>query len=114
MISHLNDMKQEVRSRMRDGNGDITLTHLFDKADMLGKSRMAAKLVLPAGASIGTHPHNEEAEMYIVLSGEATVTENGTAHVLHAGESSFTGGGATHSIENTGSEDLVIYALIFN
>ena len=114
MIVRKAERAEEVRTAMRGGNGSITLSHLVDESRTFGKTRMMAKLTFPVGASIGTHPHDPEAEAYIILSGEATVTENGVAYKLYPGDAAFTGNGDTHSIENTGSEDLVIYAIIFN
>ncbi|NLD87681.1 MAG: cupin domain-containing protein [Clostridiales bacterium] len=114
MIAKLETMKTEKREKMRDGNGVITLTHLFSKDDMLGKSRMVASLSLPKGASIGVHDHVKEAEMYIITSGVATVTENGKEYTLEKGEAMFTGNGDNHSIENRGDEELTLYAVIFN
>lgn len=114
MVGHAANQRQEVRTAMRGGNGSITLTHLLEGSDTFGKSRMMAKLVMPAGASISEHPHVEEAEAYIILSGEATVTENGVVSKLGSGEVMFTGNGDSHSIENCGTEDLILYAIIFN
>ncbi len=114
MISKISEMTTEQREKMRGGNGTVTITHLFDKESMLKKSRMCAKLTLPKGASIGVHDHVVEAEMYIIISGSAVVTENGKEYVLDAGEAMFTGNGDNHSIENKGDEDLVLYAVIFN
>jgi len=114
MISRINEMKTEQREKMRDGNGIVTITHLFDKENMLGKSRMCAKLTMPKGASIGVHDHVTEAEMYIIISGTASVTENGKEYTLNAGEAMFTGNGDNHSIENKCEEDLILYAVIFN
>ncbi|MEA4822715.1 MAG: cupin domain-containing protein [Clostridiaceae bacterium] len=114
MIIRTSEQRVETRTAMRGGNGEIALQHLVDGTKTYGKTRMMARLTFPAGASIGKHPHIEEAEAYIILSGEATVTENDVAYKLTAGDAAFTGNGDTHSIENAGSEDLVILAIIFN
>lgn len=114
MIVRKNERREEVRSEMRGGKGSIALEHLLNESGTFGKTRMMAKLTFPVGASIGPHPHEPEAEAYIILSGEATVTENGVQYKLGPGDCAFTGNGDTHAIENTGSEELVIYAIIFN
>ena len=91
-----------------------TIHGIVGENGTFGKTRMMAKLTFPVGASIGPHPHDPEAEAYIILSGEATVTENGVQYKLGPGDCAFTGNGDTHAIENSGSEELVIYAIIFN
>ncbi len=114
MISRKSQMHEEVKERMRDGNGAVTVKYLVPGSETFGKSRLIACLTMPKGASIGPHDHVEEAEMYIILRGQAYVTENGVGSTLEAGDVMFTGNGDFHSIENCGDDDLVLYAVIFN
>ena len=114
MICRKEDMRQETRIAMRGGEGPIALTHLLESGDTFGKCRMVAKLTIPQGSGIGLHEHAEEAEMYIILQGEATVTDNGETRLLHPGDSMITGNGGTHSIANQAAEDLVLYAIVVN
>lgn len=114
MIHHAKTMRSEARSNMRGGNGTISLSHLMEGGDTFGKSRLIAKLSLPPGASIGVHDHNPDAELYIIIAGVATVTDNGVESTMEPGDAMFTGNGGTHSIANLSSSELVIYAVIFN
>ncbi len=95
------------------GVGKIYKNLLFDADKMLGKSSMIARIVLPAGSSIGEHPHNIDAELYYILKGEAVVTDNDETHLLHEGDAVFTGDGNRHSIVNKTTEDVEFLAVIF-
>ena len=114
MIRRAADMAFDERANLRGGNGSIRFVHLLQSDETFGKSRLAAKLILPPGASIGEHDHVAEAEMYLIVSGEAAVTDNGQVEILRAGDVMFTGDGNFHSIENRGAENLEVYAIIFN
>ena len=114
MIYKVSDQKNETRADVRGGHGELGFLHLVDGTQTYGKTRLMARITFPPGTSIGEHPHAPDAEAYIVLSGEGTVTDNGVPVRLTAGDVMFTGNGDTHSMTNTGTEDLVIYAIIFN
>ena len=83
-----------VDTCIQNGKGECHIKHLTDKAAMYDNARMFAHVTIPAGCSIGDHPHNGE---------EKTV---------HAGDICATGYGEVHGIENVGSEDLEMIALI--
>lgn len=112
MIKLKSEMRGEVRENLRGGNGALQFSHIFEKAELKDKANMFAEVTLLPGESIGEHPHGEEGEMYIVMSGKATVTDCGKVYELGAGDAMWTTGGETHSIQNNSSELLVIYAII--
>lgn len=114
MIVRAEEQRVETRTAMRGGEGAIELRHLIDGAGTFGKSRLIARLTIPAGASIGRHPHGPDAEAYVILSGEAVVTENGAEYRLGPGDAAFTGNGDSHSIANAGAEELIVLAVVFN
>lgn len=76
------------------------------------RSASALALVSPPGGSIGYHPHLGEEEIYYILRGEAIVNDNGDVCKLGPGDAVLTGGGASHSIENSGKENLEFIAVI--
>lgn len=112
MIKRAEEMTKEIRERMRDGKGSVQLLHVFSKDELTGKCRMFAKITLEPGCSIGTHNHDREEEIFYVLSGTGTVNDNGNVQTLRPGDAVVTGNGGFHSIENTGTEDLVFMAVI--
>ena len=105
-------MTTEVKSNLRGGVGDLQFTHLFSKEELGGRAQMLAQVTLQPGESVGVHPHTENGEVYWVLSGSVTVTEDEQECVLCAGDAEFCADGHTHSIRNHTSEPAVFLALI--
>lgn len=113
MFQSKDRMTSEVKENIRGGNGAITFNHVFTAQETFNKARLCAVLEFPPGASIGSHAHNPDAEMYYVLEGELTVVENGISKVLMPGDAAFTGGGGTHSVANLGKSHARMLAVIF-
>ena len=98
--------------KAQGGKGHIFKNMMVNASEMYGKGRMVARIVLPAGSSIGDHAHIDDAELYYILKGEAVVTDNDKTEVLHAGDALFTGNGNRHSITNNTDEDVEFLAVI--
>jgi mannose-6-phosphate isomerase-like protein (cupin superfamily) len=111
MVINRNGMRIEKKEKMRDGEGTVSLVHLAD-CEKEKNIRMLAELTLPPGASIGNHRHEGETEYFLVLSGSGTVDDDGTGKAVKAGDTIITGNGASHGVKNTGSDPLVMYAVI--
>ncbi|MCF7953891.1 MAG: cupin domain-containing protein [Spirochaetales bacterium] len=111
MIKHEDSMKTDVRSGMRGGEGDICIQHIVDKADMK-HCRLFSKITIPVNGSIGSHTHENETEYYYILQGEGIVGEKDGDKKVIPGDVVITGNGASHSIRNSGSSDLVFAAVI--
>ena len=105
-----------IRTKMGGtGIGEVYMYEIATKEELLGHGRMFAKLVLPPGSTIGWHQHVGETEPYYILSGEGVFTDNdGTVTKVHAGDICKINVGDFHSLENHGTEDLALIALIYN
>lgn len=113
MIRKAGNYRTEVRDNMRGGNGSVKIEHFWEPGtEMLGHNRMAARLTLPPGGSIGFHNHENEDEIFVIVKGVAEADDNGTLSRLEAGDTLLTGNGAGHAIRNIGDEDLELVALI--
>ena len=112
MIKKNADMEREVRERMRGGIGSVEFVHIFRKQDLTGKARLFARMRLPPGSSIGFHTHEGEEEIFYILSGEGEVRETEMPVSVGPGDAMLTGGGAGHSIANTGTQPLEFLAVI--
>ena len=113
MVRKPSDMPFEVRPQMRGGQGEVTIRHLFQPAEFGARVRLCARLTLPAGASIGSHTHAEEDEVYLVVAGRGLLAEDGGRTTpVQAGDAILTGKGASHAIRNDGAEPLEIVAFI--
>jgi mannose-6-phosphate isomerase-like protein (cupin superfamily) len=66
--------------------------------------------VIPAGASIGPHTHGpDQEEFYLVLRGRGRMTCNGVSFDVASGDLVRNPPRGTHSLENTGPEDLSLF-----
>ncbi|MBM4149246.1 MAG: cupin domain-containing protein [Lentisphaerae bacterium] len=114
MIHRPDDMQTEVRANMRGGRGSVTVRHLFQKEEITARTRLCAELVIPPGAGIGIHEHAAEDEIYIITAGSGILDDGGARTRVKAGDAVLTGNGASHAVENDGSEDLRMFAVIIN
>lgn len=112
MIKNAKDMVNEIKHEMRGGKGDVELTHIFGQEELTGKARLCARITINPGCSIGLHEHQAEEEIFYIMSGKGLVNDNGSIREVAAGDAVLTGNGASHSIENTGREPLVLLAVI--
>jgi mannose-6-phosphate isomerase-like protein (cupin superfamily) len=112
MIRTSESMETEARPGMRGGTGVVTVRHFFKPEEMTARTRLCARLTLPPGASIGSHQHEHEDEVYIVLNGEGVLDDGHTKTTVRAGDAVLTGKGESHAIANTGKDVLEIIAVI--
>lgn len=113
MIRRNNEYVSEIREQMRGGEGTVKLEHFFDaKNELKGLNRMVARLTLAPGSSIGFHRHENEAEIFIVVRGEAEIDDNGVKSTVKTGDAILTGFGAGHAVRSTGKEPLELVAVI--
>ena len=112
MIKNISDLKEVINENMRGGCGSVIITHLANPDEMYDKSRLFAKLTIKPGCSIGYHVHDNEAEIFNIISGTATYDDNGTQVELFPGDVTVTPAGQGHSIANNGDSDLIVIALI--
>ena len=88
-----------------NGGGQTVGYSFFRNVPKLGL--VFRKRALKPGSGIGLHEQKED-EIYYVLSGTGTMTLDGkTVHVT-PGTAILTRTGSSHSLRQTGSEDLVI------
>lgn len=112
MVRRQGAYETEERQNMRGGTGTVHIEHYWKKGDLQAKTRLCARLVIPPGASIGPHRHDQEEEVYIVLRGHGRIIEGTTIVEVGPGDSVLTGNGASHAVENSGAEPLEMVAFI--
>ncbi len=111
MIRKPSEMKTEVK-QVRDGKGQVTFQHLFQKAEIKAKTRLCARLLVPPGASIGMHRHNGEDELFVIIQGSGIIDDGTTRTPVGTGDAILTGNGEAHALENTGADTLELLAII--
>ena len=100
MIRKADDCRKETRTAMRGGQGEVHMTVLASKEELLNHARMHDVIELPAGSGIGYHEHTGETEIFYILEGEPTYSDNGIEVTLHAGDVAICPSGEGHSISN--------------
>ncbi|CEF48734.1 unnamed protein product [uncultured bacterium] len=88
-----------------DGGGQTIGYSFFDKTP--GMKFVFRKRALHPGAGVGHHEQHED-EVYYVLSGKGVMTVDGTPVDMTPGTAVLTRPGSTHSLKQTGSDDLVV------
>lgn len=114
MIKRSEEIKPRRVENAKGGDGEVCFFDWLSPDEAKGHGRCFSKLVIPPGASIGYHEHSGEFEAFYVISGEATLDDNGEEEVLKAGDVNICKDGCGHGTRNNGSEDLVMIALILN
>jgi mannose-6-phosphate isomerase-like protein (cupin superfamily) len=88
-----------------NGGGETVGYSFFAKVPNL--KLVFRKRALKPGSGIGLHEQKED-EIYYVLSGRGTMTLDGKSVDVTPGTAILTRTGSSHSLKQTGSEDLVI------
>jgi mannose-6-phosphate isomerase-like protein (cupin superfamily) len=114
MIEQSKSKRMEIKQNMRGGKGDIEITHITNN-EILGKNcRLFAQITVKPGDSIGEHQHINEREVFYFIQGKGIVIDNGKEAEIGPGDVMVTPDQSSHSVINTGDEDLVFMALILN
>ena len=113
MIRKKEDCKIEYREKMRDGNGTVELTSFIASPDELyNKGRLFSKITLKSGCSIGFHIHENDSELFYILSGTAEYNDNGEIKTVTAGDVTICPAGTGHGIANNSDETVELVAVI--
>lgn len=64
------------------------------------------------GQEHAPHVHEGQDKLYLVLEGEGVVRVDDQAEVLTAGDAAFAPAGVLHSIHNSGTERLIVMAVL--
>ena len=110
----------EVEGGFPESKGKRYMYHIVSKEELNGHGRLYARVVMPAGSSVGWHKHVHDTEPYYILKGEADFyegdSENGERIKTHvtAGDVCLINVGQWHAIENNSGEEMEYMALIYN
>lgn len=87
------------------GGGTTTAHNFF--ANVPDVKMAFRKRVLHPGSAIGYHLQKED-EIYYIISGTGEMKMNGELFTVTAGDAILTRPGSSHSLQQTGKEDLVL------
>lgn len=108
MTLKFNDMSFETYPNFKGGEKELRAKMFWD-----GNTRVLHGILEP-GASIGEHAHTENCEVIFVLQGNGTIIDDGTPSPIGMGECTYCPKGHSHSLVNTGRDDLEFYAVVPN
>lgn len=112
MLVKSNQMTNEVREKMRGGEGWVNLAQVVTGEELPKNVRLSAVITLQPGCSIGWHVHEKETEIFYFASGAGTANDNGEKRCVSAGDVLITPDGCGHAVENSGGVPLVFFAVI--
>ena len=113
MIRKKEDCRIEERFEMRGGKGTVRIAHMFEPGkEIRSSNRLCARLILEPGCSIGSHRHEDEEELFVIMRGKAEIDDNGKISQVSSGDAVLTGGGESHAVRNIGGETLEVLAVI--
>jgi mannose-6-phosphate isomerase-like protein (cupin superfamily) len=97
------------------GLGTVRCEYAFPRDKALPDQAMKeiAWLILPPGASIGVHKHENNEDAYIVISGSGVFIGADNKEIpVKGGDVTIARKGESHGMRNTGTEPLVILDVI--
>lgn len=106
MLIDFSKIKEIAISQMNGGEGEISAKMFMDESGKVMVSR------IPVGASIGEHVQKTSNDINYVLSGTGKAICDGQSEELIPGVCHYCPKGASHSIINTGNEDLVLFCVV--
>lgn len=112
MIKEKKDIQIQVVENAGNIDGRIAKHHILTPEEMGGRAPLFARIDLPAGSTIKEHDHTDDAEVYYILEGDLTVTDDNETRILHPGDVLFTADGHRHSITNNTNQPGVFLAVI--
>ena len=90
----------------KDGEGSVTASMHVDASGKIMTAR------IHTDSSIGMHTHETNYEVCYIVSGEGKAVCDGKEELLLPGVCHYCPKGSAHTIINTGSEDLVMFAVV--
>lgn len=106
MLIDLKNTEETVMPNFKGGERSFAAKMYFD-----GETRIMKGRLVP-GASIGMHKHEGNCEIIFILSGSGKVIYDGEEISLAEGDCHYCPEGHTHSLINSGEDDLIFYAAV--
>lgn len=98
--------KKEAFPQFKGGKGVMNANMFFD-----GRNRILSAQLEP-GSSIGLHCHETSSEIMFFTAGEGVAIIDGVEEPVEAGVCHYCPKGSSHTLLNTGEENLCFYAVV--
>ena len=97
-------------NRVRDGEGTCNEAAVFTRDELKTKLLGIGLTTVHPGSSIGVHPHADNEEVYLILSGHGVATIDGREQRVRPGDVMVNHPGNTHGLRNDSQDELRIFA----
>jgi mannose-6-phosphate isomerase-like protein (cupin superfamily) len=109
LIKHHDEMRREPLPECHGGEGALDWTTVLDSADVAGRQlNFIHDDIIPPGASIGVHRHEDDEEYYYIVEGEGVMTLDGERYEVGPGDITAVYPGGEHGLENTSDAPMRI------
>lgn len=100
------NQKEVTIPHLNQGEGEVSARMFMDPSCKIMVSR------IHVGSSIGVHSHLTSCEINYCMAGKGIHICDGVEESLEPGMCVYCPQGASHSIVNTGGEDLVLFTVV--
>lgn len=106
MVIDFNHMKEEIIHHFKGGERYMATKMVTDE-----KNKFMVSRLIP-GASVGNHTHETSSEFIYILEGHGTSYVDGEETKVGPGFCQYCPKGHSHELINTGTKDLVFFAVV--
>ena len=106
MVIDFNQMKEEIIQNFKGGEKYMATKRVTDDKNKILLSRL-----IP-GASVGNHTHDTSSEIIYILEGHGISRVDGEETKVGPGFCQYCPKGHSHELINTGTKDLVFFAVV--
>lgn len=99
-------MEEKLIPNFKGGEGTFAVKMFTDENNKILHGRLVP------GSSIGVHCHDTSSEIIYILSGVGTAILEGKEETLTPGQCHYCPKGASHTMINKGTEDLIFFAVV--
>lgn len=112
MIRKANELKTVINEAMKGGPGQVKQIPFASSEELFNHIRVFSKMTLEPNCGIGEHGHQNEAEVYYIIKGEAVYTDDDKEYIVKEGDVTICESGHKHSITNKSSDTCEYIAVI--
>jgi len=112
MFKRIDSIEAKRVENPRGGQGWMVSKEIFGGYDFGSSITHFMYVTIPPGSSVGFHEHSGDEEAYFILEGEGKVCDDERVYDVMPSDTVLTTSGHSHSIENTGQQDLKLLAVI--
>jgi len=112
MITLLKDIIPTYEEQAMGGPGRVEFKKPFTMEELGNRFCNLMRVTMRPGDGVGVHAHTENAEVYYMLEGSATIIDDGVETILNPGDAQFCADGHTHGIYNHTDKDAAFLAII--